>query len=363
MYLKSYTRARVAAGQLSATLPYSFSYADGKFDASLAGAKLSLRDLALAREGATDSFAALTRLDVNDIDADLARRQATVGEVRADGGKLTVRRDAKGELDLANLMIAAAGPAAAPRGPVPRWPSTTGRWRSSRCCSTRWRSAPWTRPSARRSGWTPDKVRLQLRLAAEQTGCGLPAEARRMPRFRCADLALASGAQTPFKLAQLGFTDGTFDLAARRAGVGRLYAAGRPIATHARPRRASSTCWACCPGSLRPASTPQPRRGIARRALGRHRQQRGAGQVRRRRAGPGRGRQGPCHRPRRETRRRQQRPQAARQVRCQPEPARRRPALGARQRGARTAAQCRPTCASSSSRWRRCSPCWPSTSN
>ena len=39
VYLKSYTRARLAAGQVSATLPYSFSYADGKFDARLAGAR------------------------------------------------------------------------------------------------------------------------------------------------------------------------------------------------------------------------------------------------------------------------------------------------------------------------------------
>ena len=33
--------------------------------------------------------------------------------MRADGGKLTIQRDAKGELDLANLMVATAGPAAA----------------------------------------------------------------------------------------------------------------------------------------------------------------------------------------------------------------------------------------------------------
>ena len=68
VYLKSYTRARVAAGQLSATVPYTFAYADGKFEARLAGAKLSLRDLAVAREGATDSFAGITRLAIGGID-------------------------------------------------------------------------------------------------------------------------------------------------------------------------------------------------------------------------------------------------------------------------------------------------------
>jgi hypothetical protein len=118
VYLKPYTRARVAAGQFSATLPYSFAYADGNFDARLAGAKLSLRDLALVREGATDSFANLIRLDVNDINADLVRRQAIVGEVRAEGGKFSVRRDHQGVLDLANLMIATPPAAQGPDAQV-----------------------------------------------------------------------------------------------------------------------------------------------------------------------------------------------------------------------------------------------------
>ncbi len=38
VYLKPYLRATVAAGQLSATLPYAFSYIDGKFEAKLADA-------------------------------------------------------------------------------------------------------------------------------------------------------------------------------------------------------------------------------------------------------------------------------------------------------------------------------------
>ena len=48
VYLKSYTRATLAAGQLAATLPYRFSYSDGKPEASVADARLTLRDLAIA---------------------------------------------------------------------------------------------------------------------------------------------------------------------------------------------------------------------------------------------------------------------------------------------------------------------------
>jgi uncharacterized protein involved in outer membrane biogenesis len=41
-YLKSFSRIVVADGKLSAQLPYKFGYHDGKLDASLAGASLSL---------------------------------------------------------------------------------------------------------------------------------------------------------------------------------------------------------------------------------------------------------------------------------------------------------------------------------
>ncbi len=225
VYLKSYTSATLAAGQLAATLPYRFSYADGKLEASLAGAKLALRNLALAREGgARDSFATLTRLDVSGIGADLGRREATVDELRADGGKLTLRRDAKGELDLANLLVTAAGPAAAPG---PRQPVVINNWKLAvkqvifnqvAISAVDETVSPPLKLSA-------DKVQLRLQLAAEQAGADFRltiADAA----FSLSDLALASGAQTPFKLVQLGFTDGAVDLAARHASVGRLYAEG-----------------------------------------------------------------------------------------------------------------------------------------
>src|SRR5512140_3271154 len=80
----------VAAGQLSATLPYAISYADGKFEARLAGAKLALRDLALSREGASDSFrsdrsrrTALRHLAIRDL---VCRRQVRGQTGRCEAG-------------------------------------------------------------------------------------------------------------------------------------------------------------------------------------------------------------------------------------------------------------------------------------
>ena len=223
VYLKSYTRATLAAGQLAATVPYRFSYRDGKLEASLVGAKLALRNLALARAGdASDSFATLTRLDVSGISADLARREVMADELRADGGKLTARRDAKGELNLANLLVTAAGHAAGPGQPV-----VINNWK----LAVKQVIFDQVAISAVDETVTPplklgaDKVQLRLRLAAEQAGADFKltvADAE----FSLANLVLASGAQTPFKLAQLGFTDGALDVAARRARLGRLYATG-----------------------------------------------------------------------------------------------------------------------------------------
>jgi hypothetical protein len=223
VYLKSYTRARVAAGQLSATLPYTFSYADGKFAANLAGAKLALANLALAREGATDSFAALTHLEADGIDADLATRQATVAQVRAEGGKLAVRRDAKGDIDLANLMVATAGPAAAP----PKAGVTVNNWKLAV------KQVLFDRMAIEAVDASVDppvkldaaQVRLQLQVTAEQAGADMQVKLADAS-FAANDLTLASGTQPPFKLAQLGFTDGTLDLAAHRAVIGRVYAEG-----------------------------------------------------------------------------------------------------------------------------------------
>ncbi|MDO8778755.1 MAG: DUF748 domain-containing protein [Burkholderiaceae bacterium] len=224
VYLKSYTRATVAAGQLAATLPYRFSYGDGKFEASVFGARLALRDLALAHAGASDSFATLTRLDVSDISADLARREATVGEVRADAGKLAFRRDAKGELDLAQLLVTATAPAVAlDPGQAPvinNWKLGVKQVNFDQVAISAVDET--VSPALKLSA---DHVRLHLQLLAEQAGADFKLTVADAA-FSLADLVLTSGSQTPFKLAQLGFADGAFDLAARRASLGRLYAEG-----------------------------------------------------------------------------------------------------------------------------------------
>lgn len=220
VYLKPYTRATIAAGKLGATLPYRLAYNDGKLDASLAGASLALRDLALAREGASDSFTTLSRLEISGVNADLVRREAMVGQVRADGGKLTVRRDAKGELDLAQLMVKAAGPAAVPEHAVVvnNWKLKLQQFVLDQIAVTAIDET--VTPAVKLSA---GKVHLNFGLLAEQTGKNLKLSVANAA-LALDDLAFASGSTTPFKLARLGFTDAAFDLDKHHANVGRVYA-------------------------------------------------------------------------------------------------------------------------------------------
>ncbi|MDD5332703.1 MAG: DUF748 domain-containing protein [Rhodoferax sp.] len=222
VYLKSYTRATLAAGKLAATLPYRFSLADGKLEARLAGAKLALRDLALAHEGNRDSFATLTRLELSGIAADLARREATLGEVRAQGGRLALRRNAKGELDLAGLMKAALAPAAVAVQPVPvnNWKLAVKQLVFDQLAVSALDES--VSPALRVNA---DKVQLRLQLVARQAAADFQWKISDAG-FSLADLVLTSGTQAPVKLARLGFSDGVVDSAARQARFGRIFATG-----------------------------------------------------------------------------------------------------------------------------------------
>lgn len=70
-----------------------------------------------------------------------------------------------------------------------------------------------------------DNLQLHLKLDAETAAGGLQLTVADAA-FSLADLMLASGAQTPFKLARLGFEGGSVDLAARRVRLARAYADG-----------------------------------------------------------------------------------------------------------------------------------------
>ncbi|MEG2029454.1 MAG: DUF748 domain-containing protein, partial [Janthinobacterium sp.] len=225
-YLKAYTRATVTSGKLSARLPYAFSYADGKLEATVKDAGLALRDLALVRDGKGDAFTSLATLGIAGVNVDLARQNVTVDKINLYGGKVAVRRDSKGEIDVANLMLPGnpepVAPAAAPAKP--------GKWKvdlkqlalaNVDVSAIDETVSPALQLSAR-------QLQLQLQLGMQQGPAGM-ATVIDGASFALADLAMQRGAQTPFKLAQLGFTDGKIDLAARKVHVGAVTASGAQI--------------------------------------------------------------------------------------------------------------------------------------
>ncbi|WP_332860389.1 DUF748 domain-containing protein [Janthinobacterium svalbardensis] len=226
-YLKAYTRATVTSGKLSARLPYAFSYADGKLEATVKGAGLALRDLALVQgdvKGKGAPFTSLDTLGIAGVNVDLARQNVTVDKINLYGGKVAVRRDSKGEIDVANLML--------PGNPAPAAaaPSKPGKWKvdlkqlalaNVDVSAIDETVSPALQLSAK-------QLQLQLQLGMQQGPAGM-ATVIDGASFALADLAMQRGAQTPFKLAQLGFTDGKIDLAAHTVHVGAVTASGAQI--------------------------------------------------------------------------------------------------------------------------------------
>ena len=227
-YLKSFMRVIVGDGRLSAKLPYQFSYKDGKLDARLHGASLALHNLAIRHAGGAAPFVKLKLLDVGGVGVDLLKRSVDVGSVRLNGGVLAMRRDAQGQVDLANLMVPA--PATAHAVTV-----VTGK-------SAALREAGWKLrfnqvglddiavnaldetviPALQIS---TDKLKLTLQMRMETAASGLKLNIADAA-FSMDRLTLVSGTMTPLTLAQIGFEKGELDLAARSASLGRLYADG-----------------------------------------------------------------------------------------------------------------------------------------
>ena len=226
-YLKAYTRAQVTSGKLSARLPYAFSYADGTLQATVKNAGLALRDLALVQSGKGAPFTSLSTLGIAGVNADLARQNVTVDKINLYGGKVAVRRNAKGEIDVANLMLP-GNPA--PADTTPAAPAKPSQWKVdlkqlalanvdvSVIDET---VSPALQLSAR-------QLQLNLQLALQQGPSGM-ATIIDGANVSLADLAMQRGAQTPFKLAQLGFTDGKIDLAAHTVHLGAVTASGAQI--------------------------------------------------------------------------------------------------------------------------------------
>jgi hypothetical protein len=223
-YLKSFSRVVVEEGKLSAKLPYKFGYKDGKLDASLAGAGLTLSNLSLKR-GADTPFVKVKQLAVGDVGVDLLKQSVSVGSLRLNGGALTVRRDAMGELDVANLTLPAQVAPATPTPvkPTPAPAPAKGSWKLQfkqiGLDAVAVNYFDQTVSPALKVSTDNAKLKLALQLDGSKLNI---ADAD----FSMDNLSMNAGSQAPLKLFRIGFEDASLDLDAHKADVGRLYADG-----------------------------------------------------------------------------------------------------------------------------------------
>ncbi|NRR33605.1 DUF748 domain-containing protein [Oxalobacteraceae bacterium] len=252
-YLKSTSLVRLTQGQLSAKLPYKFAYANGKFDASLNGALLALHDIGLRRGETGSNFTDLKLFELSGVDLDLRTRAASVAALKVEGGQLSLKRDAKGELDLANLTVPVAN--ATPAG----MPPLAGQGANAETVASVPASASVPTPAAKTAAPAPWKLQfkqvaidqlainmsdasvspaltlnaassqLRMQLSMEQGAGGFKLNIGDAG-LSFNEVVLANGAQKHVQLGELGLTEGALDLAARSLTLGRLYADGGQVA-------------------------------------------------------------------------------------------------------------------------------------
>lgn len=155
---------------------------------------LELDDLALRRNGEKAPFASFHQLAVQDVAVDWGHQRARVGEVDWDGPKLSLKRRADGNLDLAALLK--EGPQAPAKGSRgARSPARPGASAPSRG------SVPAPQARSKAWVWQVDKVRVSGG-RADYADLGLD----KVPPLKVADLSLkvdglaSSGKAVPLSL-------------------------------------------------------------------------------------------------------------------------------------------------------------------
>lgn len=227
-YLKPFSPIGIASGRLGLEARYRFSYAAGRPALSLSGARVALNDLALTAPGGSEAFFTTPALAVGGIEANLVSREVTIDEVKVDGGKIFVRRDAKGALDLTGWMTAAdvavrpvAAMPDASVAPPPAWKLGIRQVGvAGFSLGLRDESVPGGLVVA------AEKLQMRFSLDAGQAGQdlrmkigGLGASVRHVT-------ATAPGGASPLRLDEAGIAGADIDLAGRSAVLERVFVNG-----------------------------------------------------------------------------------------------------------------------------------------
>ena len=117
-----YYRERILFGLVDGRLDLATRYRYGVMKKepalSLSGLAVSLHALRLKKEAEKDDFLSIPGVEVKEGEIDLGKREITIGQIATDKGRIRVRRDRAGQVNLLGLLAPpakAAAPPAAPR--------------------------------------------------------------------------------------------------------------------------------------------------------------------------------------------------------------------------------------------------------
>ncbi len=220
-YLDTKLNMAPPAGMLAASLQYQINYADKRLSLILDKLGLTVTSLGLRGKDAKQDAISLDRLALTNGRFDLEKRQLELGEIALSGGRLALRRDPVGRLDLLDwLPPAVPAPAQVPAKPVPaKGPG----WRvgltkfSLNGLGIQFNDAGFATPLDAEVG----NLQLGFRASAEVGGAAVSARLEDLG-VSLSGIRLASGNKPLFVLGGINLEDGLIDLEKREARVGKL---------------------------------------------------------------------------------------------------------------------------------------------
>ncbi|MBL8381101.1 MAG: DUF748 domain-containing protein, partial [Burkholderiales bacterium] len=226
-YVKDHLSAVVTDGRLAMNLPYRFAYAGGKVSAELQKAGVTLESFVLTHAGGAPLLS-LPSLKVEGVDASLESRQASIAALSIVGGRVAVKRDAKGVIDLATLVkaqpaqVAAAPPApaaAASGATTPAGPAAAPAWQLA---LQKLRVEGFAAEYADRSGAAPLDVTIAKLGLEGSAGLADGVLKARVESLGATDIALGPRAAPLVKLASVTAGAAALDLGARSLAIDRV---------------------------------------------------------------------------------------------------------------------------------------------
>lgn len=216
-YLDAKLNMAPPAGSVALALNYRLAYADKKLSLLLDRIGLDLDGLVLRGNDADHDTLVLDKLTLSGGAFDLEKRQVDLGKIALSGGKLALRRDRAGRLDLLDwLPPTAPASAPAPEGTAPGWRVNLAKF-SLNGLGIQFNDAGFATPLDAEIG----NLQLGFSADAEVGGTSTRAILEGLG-VSLSGIRLVSGKHPLFVLGGINLEGGQVDLAKREARAGKL---------------------------------------------------------------------------------------------------------------------------------------------